>query len=262
MKNNKKSLSISIIICTYNSEATIEDTIKSIIEQNFKDYEVVIVDNNSTDKTVEIIKSYNLKKQQILIEKDNGLYSAINKGILLANGDIISILHSNDFYYESNTLTNIVEIFTLRNLDIVYGDLLYVKEHNKNSILRYWKSNTFIKGSFLKGWSPPHSSFFSKKKVYMEGKLYSENLGTSSDIELMYRFLEQYNFKSEYLNKVLVVMRYGGLSNNNFKNIYHQNVTTLKFLKIDNDFLKIIIFFIYKFLNRLKQFIKGRLFHD
>lgn len=262
MKNENKNLSISIIICTFNSEATIRDTIKSILLQNLKDYEVVVIDNNSTDKTIEIIKSYNLIKKQILIEKDSGVYSAINKGILLANGEIVSILHSSDFYYESSVLKNIVKIFELKNPDIVYGDLIYVREHNKNSILRYWKSNIFKKGSFQKGWSPPHPTFFCKKSVYMKFKSYNEDLGTSSDIELMYRYLEVYNLKFEYLNKLLVVMRYGGISNNSLKNIYSQNISILKFLKIKNNFLKSVIFFIGKFFIRIKQLIRGMFFYE
>ena len=258
MKNEIKNLSISIIICTFNSEATIADTLNSILAQDFKNYEIVIIDNNSNDKTIEIIKNYNSIKKQILIEKDNGVYNAINKGILLANGNIISILHSNDFYYKKDVLKNIINIFESNNLDIVYGDLVYVKKNNTKSILRYWKSNSFIRGSFYKGWSPPHPSFFCKKSIYIKGKLYNESLGNSADVELMHRYLEVHNFKSKYVNEIFIAMRYGGLSNNNFKNIYFQNRATLKFLNIENSFFKIFTFFYGKFFNRIKQFITGK----
>jgi glycosyltransferase len=123
----KKKPLISIIIATNNSEKTIKDTLGSIEKQIFKNYEVIVIDKKSTDNTIKIIKNKKLKCR-IYIGRDTGIYDAINKGILKSKGSIISILHSNDYYYNKYTLLNVVKSFHENNVDIVYGDLLYVKK--------------------------------------------------------------------------------------------------------------------------------------
>ncbi len=248
----KKKPLVSIIVATFNSEKTISDTLDSIKTQTFNNYEIIIIDKDSTDKTIEIVKKKKLKTR-IYIGKDHGIFDAINKGIKKSRGKIISILHSNDYYYDKYSLENVAYLFTLKKVDIVYGNLIYVSQNNKNSIIRYWKSSDFKKNLFMKGWSPPHPTFFCKKKNYAEAGLYKVNLGNSADIELMHRFLQVRKFKSYFINKALVVMRYGGASNNNIKNIIKQNLVTLNFLKIKKNFLLVAFFIIYKICNRTLQ---------
>jgi glycosyltransferase involved in cell wall biosynthesis len=250
----KKNPLISIIIATYNSENTISDTLDSVKKQIFKNYEVVVIDKKSTDNTIKIVKKNKLKSR-IYIGRDAGIYDAINKGILKSKGSIISILHSDDYYYDKYTLLNVIKVFQKKKVDIVYGNLLYVKKNNKNSIIRNWKSSIFKNNLFMKGWSPPHPTFFCKKKNYRIAGLYNNNIGNSADIELMYRFLQKQKFKSYFLNKVLVVMRYGGTSNNSIKNIVQQNLSTLKFLKITNNFFLVFVFFASKAYLRVNQII-------
>ena len=250
----KKNPLISIIIATYNSENTISDTLDSVKKQIFKNYEIVVIDKKSTDNTIKIVKKNKLKSR-ICIGRDAGIYDAINKGILKSKGSIISILHSDDYYYDKYTLLNVIKVFQKKKVDIVYGNLLYVKKNNKNFIIRNWKSSIFKNNLFVKGWSPPHPTFFCKKKNYRIAGLYKKNIGTYADIELMHRFLQKKQFKFYFLNKVLVVMRYGGISNNSIKNILQQNLNTLKFLKIINNPFLIFIFFISKIYLRIKQII-------
>jgi glycosyltransferase len=247
-------MKVSIIIPTFNSSQTIQDTINSVTSQNFKNYEIIIVDNNSKDKTIEIIKKNKLKDIKFIIENDGGVYDAINKGIKLSTGKIISILHSDDIYYNNKVLDNVVHAFTVHETNIVYGDLLYVKKSNVDSILRFWEPKSFIKGSFLKGWHPPHPSFFVKKELFNKYGFYKTNIGNSADVELMYRFLEINNIYSIYLNYILVRMRYGGKSNKSFSSILKQNIQIIRFLRINKNYYKVTIFFMYKLINRFKQF--------
>jgi glycosyltransferase involved in cell wall biosynthesis len=248
----KKKPLISIIVATFNSEKTISDTLDSIKTQIFNNYEIIIIDKDSSDKTIEIVKKKKLKTR-IYIGKDHGIFDAINKGIKKSRGKIISILHSNDYYYDKYSLENVANLFTLKKVDIVYGNLIYVGQNNKNYIIRYWKSSDFKKNLFMKGWSPPHPAFFCKKKNYVEAGLYKINFGNSADIELMHRFLQVRKFKSYFLNKALVVMRYGGASNNKIINIIKQNLVTLNFLKIKKNFLLVALFIIYKICDRTLQ---------
>ncbi len=249
-------MNVSIIIPTFNSEKTIQTNIESIIDQTFKDFEVIVVDNNSTDKTIEIIKSKNIPNIKFLVEEDNGIFDAINKGIKLSNNQIISVLHSDDIYFNRDVLQNIIDSFREDlNNDIIYGDLIYVKKKNLNSILRYWKPGKYFNNSFYKGWHPPHPSFFAKKILFERYGYYNLENGNSSDVELMFRFLEINRVKSKYINKTFVKMRYGGASNKNIVSIIKQNIQILRFLKINKKVHKILIFILYKFLNRLKQFV-------
>lgn len=248
-------MKISIIIPTFNSSETIQDTINSVIFQNFKNYEIIIVDNNSKDKTIEIIKKNRLIDIKFIIEKDKGVYDAINKGIKLSTGKIISLLHSDDIYYDNKVLDNVVTAFATYETNIVYGNLLYVKKNNIDSVLRFWKPKSFIKGSFLKGWHPPHPSFFVQKELFSKYGFYKTTIGNSADVELMYRFLEINNIYSTYINYIFVKMRYGGKSNKKFNAILKQNIEIIRFLGINNNYYKIFFFFIHKLINRLKQFL-------
>ena len=155
-------MKISIVTATSNSENYILSNINSINMQSYKNYEHIIIDNKSNDKTIDIIKK-NGKNLIIKSEKDMGIYDAFNKGIGIASGDIISILNSDDFYKNSDILEDVVEIFMKQKVDIVYGNLDYVRRNNINKIVRYWKSNTFKTNSFNIGWSPIQLSLLEKQ---------------------------------------------------------------------------------------------------
>tara|TARA_B110000238_G_C16123827_1_gene438317 strand:+ start:1183 stop:1944 length:762 start_codon:yes stop_codon:yes gene_type:complete len=245
---------ITIITPTYNSAKTILTNITSVKNQKYQNFEHIIVDNNSNDQTLNLIKKNINKNIRIITEKDKGIYDAINKGIKLAQGEIISILHSDDIYYDNETLSKVVESFGKKNTDIVYGDLLYVSKYDLNNVIRYWKSGKFRQGLFMLGWSPPHPSFFIKKKIHNKFGYYNIKIGNPADIELMYRFLELKKVNSKYINKVLIKMRYGGKSNNSIIEIFRQNVRILNFLHLRSPF-KIIKFIYFKILDRMLQLI-------
>jgi glycosyltransferase involved in cell wall biosynthesis len=247
---------ISIIISTFNSEKTIQSNIESIKSQTYKNYQIIVVDNNSSDQTINIIKKNNLFNVKFFIEDDLGVFDAINKGINHSSGDIISVLHSDDFYNDKDVLENVVKKFNEnKKNDIIYGNLVYVRKNDINQTLRYWKPGIYKKNSFYKGWHPPHPSFFAKKKLFLDYGLYDLRHGNCADVELMFRFLNIHNIQSGYLNKTLIKMRYGGASNKNIFTIINQNIQILKFLKITRNYYKISVFILYKFLDRLKQFV-------
>jgi glycosyltransferase involved in cell wall biosynthesis len=254
----KKNYKISVITPTFNSEKTIFDNLQSVANQNYSHWEQIIIDNLSEDKTLNIISHRKSSQIRIFSQKDKGIYDAINKGISFARGDIISILNSDDFFYSSKVLSQINNSFNENNVDAVYGDLIYVSRNNKNTLLRYWKSNNYYKNSFIKGWSPPHPSFFVKKNFYKSFGNYKINLGNSADFELMFRFFEKNNIKNFYVNKIFVAMRSGGSSNKDLLTIIKQNLIILEILNIKYNPLKLIIFFYSKFIERFIQFIRKK----
>lgn len=215
MSNNTK---VTIITVCYNSSSTIEDTIKSVIAQTYKNIEYIIIDGLSTDNTLAIINKYSNQVTKVISEKDNGLYDAINKGIGLATGDVIANLNSDDFYIDNNVISDIVSKFEQENTSLLYSDLYYVDADDTNIIKRYWKSGKYKKGLFFKGWMPPHPTFFVKKEIYNQYGVFNLKLKSAADYEIMLRFIHKYECSLSYLNRVTVKMRVGGVSNSSIAN--------------------------------------------
>lgn len=215
-------MKVSIITVSYNSEKTIEDTIKSVLSQDYPNIEYVIIDGASKDATLEIVRKYRDKITQVISEKDKGIYDAMNKGIALATGDIIGILNSDDFYADANVISSIVAQFT-PTIDAVYADLVYIDANNTDRITRLWKSGNYTQGDFKKGWMPPHPTFFVKSECYQKYGNYSLQLKSAADYELMLRLIHKEQIKINYLPKVIVKMRTGGASNASLKNRIRAN---------------------------------------
>ena len=249
-------MKISIITVVYNREKTIKDCINSVLCQTHKNIEYIVIDGLSNDGTIEIIKSFGDNIDRFISEKDDGLYHAMNKGIEIATGEIIGFLHSDDLYYNDDVLSNIANKFENNPLlDACYGDMLHVSKINTSRIIRYWKSNPFVPGSFSKGWSPPHLSFFVKHEIYKKYGSFNTMYAISSDVDLMIRFLEVHRINSEYIPQILIKMRYGGISTN-LKNLFKQNLEVLHALERNNLPKNFFIFFIQKIVSRFMQIIK------
>lgn len=249
-------MKISIITVIWNNKKTIKDAIDSVLGQTYKDIEYIIVDGASTDGTVEVVQSYGDKITKFISEPDKGLYDAMSKGLSLATGEIVGILNSDDVYFDNKVIKKIASKLERENVDSVYGDLFYVKEDDLNSVVRYWKSSDFQKGSFAKGWHPPHPTFFVKKEIYQQYGYFDLNMKVSADFELMIRFLEKYNISTSYLPEVIVRMRIGGESNRSIKNIIAGNKSILK--AFDKNGIKVnkLMYLFHRFLPKILQIIK------
>ena len=210
-------MKISIITVCYNSSETIADTIQSVASQSYPDIEYIIVDGLSKDSTVDIIKQHADVVSKWVSEKDKGIYDAMNKGISMATGDIIGILNADDVYTDSEVLNNVVRQFEDQSVQGVYGDLKYVQKDNLNKVIRYWKSGDYTQGKFLQGWMPPHPTFYVRKNIYDTYGKYRTDMPSASDYEFMLRVIHVKQIKLQYLPKVLVLMREGGVSNRSIK---------------------------------------------
>lgn len=216
-------MKVSIITVTYNSAGTLEQTILSVIKQTYPNIEFIIVDGGSTDDTLKILDKYRVSISKQISEKDNGLYEAINKGIDMAEGDVIGILHSDDFYIHEKVIENYVKLFESKPCDAVYTDLYYVDRDNIDKIKRKWKSGEYKEGSFLYGWMPPHPTFFVRKSMYDKYGKYILNFKTAADYELMLRFIHKNKIRLAYLPEFTVKMRIGGKSNATVQNRLNAN---------------------------------------
>lgn len=215
--------SYSIITVVFNNCQTILDTLRSVQAQGGV-LEHLIIDGGSTDDTLEIIHQEGSPLVKVLSEPDEGIYDAMNKGIRLASGDIIAFLNSDDIYFDNSILENVRLCFDRDlKLEIVYGDLVYVKKDNTNNIVRSWTNQSYHSVFFEDGNVPAHPSFFVKRKALVETQGFDLQFQIAADYELMFRLLKIEARTSLYYSGILVRMRLGGESNKSLKNIIRGN---------------------------------------
>ena len=248
-------MKISVITICFNSAETIEQTIKSVIEQSYKNIEYIIIDGDSSDGTKEIIKKYRNKITKFISEKDKGIYDAINKGIKIANGDIVSLLHGNDIFSSHNSLLKIVEEFkNNNNFDVIISDLAFKKNFKEQKIYRYYKAKYFKKWMLRIGYSPPHlSSFFRLKKIQDVG-FYNPNFRIAGDFDFFVRSFLVNNLKFKILNECLIYMSVGGLSGRNIKSYLISSKEINQSLKSNGYFSNFLITFM-RFPLKIIQFL-------
>ena len=215
-------MKISIVTPAFNSAATIRDTLESIKMQDYPDIEHIIIDGVSKDLTMEILTGYPHVSKTIS-EPDRGLYDAMNKGIRLATGDVVGILNSDDFYTHPQVLSRVAALFAQTGADALYADLEYVDMRDTTRVVRTWKAGAIKPGCFLRGWMPPHPTFFVRRHLYEQFGLFNPELRFSADYELMLRFLLKNKLSACYLPEVTVRMRTGGASNANLFNRFRAN---------------------------------------
>ena len=139
-------MKISIITVCFNSQQTIKATIKSVLNQSYKQIEYIIIDGASTDNTIEIIKEFSNSIDVFVSESDAGIYDAINKGINKSSGDVVGLLHADDIFDNNTVIENVISSFD-EDIDMIYGDINYVDRKDINRVIRRWKSNIYTKGN-------------------------------------------------------------------------------------------------------------------
>jgi glycosyltransferase len=206
---------ITIITVCYNRKATIEKAMKSVLDQNYPNIEYIVIDGNSNDGTKEIIESYKDKIDQYISEPDKGMYDAINKGLQLATGDAIGLMHSDDEFYDENAISKIVSQFNLDpTIEGVYGDGIYVSNDSEERLIRNRIGGDFSIKKVKSGWLPLHPTVYLKKSVMDKYGLYNLDFKIASDTEFLLRYLYKYKIKMSYINAYIVKMRMGGMSTN------------------------------------------------
>ncbi|MFH6769540.1 glycosyltransferase family 2 protein [Gaetbulibacter aquiaggeris] len=220
-------MKLSIITATYNSQATIASCMASLVQQSYQAIEYVIVDGNSSDDTLEIVKQYQLNYPHVAFkitsEPDLGIYDALNKGIAQATGAVIGFVHSDDVLASNTILSEIAQAFQNKALDGVYGDLQYVAHSNTNQVIRYWKSRSFHPKLLKQGWMPAHPTLFLKRGVYEKYGNFDTSYKIAADYDFMLRILKEHTLKFLYLPQVITKMRVGGMSNRSVKNIIQKS---------------------------------------
>ena len=225
-----------------------ENCIKSVLNQNYNNLEYIIIDGNSSDGTKLIIDKYKSHISKIVIEDDNGIWNAMNKGLKLAEGEIIGFLNSDDYYFE-NTLEIVNDYFSKNNIDFLFGAVeKYKLMHGYSPWKIYW--------SF--GFYTSHSvGFFMNKKKHLNVGLYNENY-LSADLDFFYKMIVKYKMKgvASKKNEVFGKFTKGGFSS---KINYIDHLIDLNKIRIGNkqNFLLVYFLFLIKILKKPIKFIKG-----
>lgn len=210
---------ISIITVTYNSAATIANTLHSVLNQTYTDIEYIVVDGLSQDGTIDILREFepNFKgRMHWLSERDEGIYDAMNKGIRMASGDVVGILNSDDYFTSDDVVARCAEAFKEDDVDAVYGDIHFINDGEPDKCVRYYSSRRFSPGWLRFGFMPAHPSFYARREVFERAGLYKTDYKIGSDYEMMVRLFCKHKIRAKYLPLDFVTMRLGGLSTRNF----------------------------------------------
>ncbi|MBO8161871.1 MAG: glycosyltransferase [Thermosipho sp. (in: Bacteria)] len=223
---------ISILTVTLNSVKTLKNTISSVIKQTYNNYEHIIVDGGSFDGTLDLICEYARKypdKVKWISEKDSGIYDALNKAIKMSTGDIISILHSDDQYFDAYVLEEISNIFKKKNVHYVFSDVVHFKD--KNGVERVTTIRKNKKGKICLGWIPSHTGLFLKREVHDKLGFYRTDLKIAADYDFMLKLFTNNELVGYYYPRFTIKMRDGGASTSGIKSIIKGNIECYKILK-------------------------------
>lgn len=212
-------MKISIVTVSYNSAATIVDTLYSVALQTHPDLEHVIVDGGSKDATLQMVHAHGIANRKMVSEPDRGIYDAMNKGLSMATGEIVGFLNSDDIYADPKALERVAQAFRDPNIDVVYGDIVFVAQNDTTRVVRVWKSEPYTLGMCSRGWMPPHPSLYVRKSAYDKHGSYDLAFPAAADFEMALRLLDRAKLKFAYVPFVQVRMRMGGQSTRSLKNI-------------------------------------------
>lgn len=210
-------MKVSIITTCYNRASTIRGAVESVLAQDYPDIEYVIVDGASADGTVEILREYEGRVARIVSEPDRGMYEAINKGIRMATGEVVGLLHSDDFFYDNHVVSRIVERLQATGADFLYGNGLFVNAGNTDKVVRNWIGGAYRIWKVRHGWLPLHPTCYIRREAMERRGLYNETYKIAADSDFLFRYLLGGDLTVTYLNEYIVRMRMGGLSTDSEK---------------------------------------------
>ena len=213
---------ISIVTAVYNRAGTIEDALASLRAQTRPVHQHVIQDGGSTDGTLDLVRRLEGPETALVSERDGGIYDAINRGIRRATGDVIGLLHSDDFFASDDVLEAVASSFR-PDVDGVYGDLDYVSAEDPSRIIRRWRSGPYTPRKLRRGWMPPHPTLFLRRQVFETHGLYDPVLRIAADYDAMLRWMIAGRIRLAYVPTVFTRMRVGGASNRSLANVMRKS---------------------------------------
>ena len=218
-------MKISVVTVCRNAASTIGYALESFFAQRHADKELIIVDGDSTDKTLKVIGSFPTDGVTLISEPDRGLYDAMNKGLAAFTGEAVGFLNADDRFADELALSTLAD--GLERADIVFGDLDFVASHRPRQVVRRWRTGPYVRGAFRRGWMPAHPTFYCRRQVVEAVGAFDLRYRTAADYDYMLRSLELRDFKAAAIGRVLVDMQHGGRSSAGLRASIHHNLEAL-----------------------------------
>ena len=215
-------LKISIITAVYNSEATVGEAIASVARQRFPGLEHVIIEGKSKDNSLDAVYRAGHDRMVVFSEADKGIYDALNKGIARATGDVIGLVHSDDYLADDGVLQRIADAFSDPAVEAIFGDLDYVARENTSHVIRHWSTGPFHPRRLRRGWMPAHPTLYLRRAVFERMGTYDTGFQIAADYDFILRYFSQTQARPVYIPEVLYKMRVGGVSNRSLSKIFHK----------------------------------------
>lgn len=228
-------MKVSIITICYNAAEHIDETIRSVVMQDHKDIEHIVIDGGSTDGTQVKIERYREVIAHFTSEKDKGVYDAMNKGLRASTGEVVAFVNGGDMIAHRSCVSEMAAEFSKEDADAIYGDAYMVDPHDIKKVKRFWKGGAYHREKFRSGWMPPHLGTYIRKEVYDRLGHFRDDLKVSADYELMFRFMYKHRVRVRYVPKVLVRFRLGGISNRSLAHIWRANLEVYKAWKLNGE---------------------------
>ena len=248
-------MKVSVITATYNREATVVRAMSSIKSQTHTDVQIIVIDGASQDSTVALVTPILGDKDILRSELDLGIYDALNKGLALADGEVIAFLHSDDLYFDNNVISKVVEIFSDESIDAVYGDVCFFSGSNVTKIRRRYRSDKLSARNLAWGKMPAHPAIFIRRRVYEKIGYFETDFQIAADYEFLCRLVQYANLKSVYLSSVLVRMELGGVSTGGFRNTILLNKEVFRAIRKNGIYTNIFML-LSKYPSKIFQFLR------
>jgi glycosyltransferase involved in cell wall biosynthesis len=210
-------MKISVITVCYNSQATIERSIQSVVDQQWSEVEHIVIDGGSTDGTLEILERFRPHLTSLVSEPDKGIYDAMNKGLARASGEVVCFLNADDQYADPTVLTEVAQQMRTHKLDALVADVGFFKAGEPTRMIRRYRSDRFSPQKLAWGWMPAHPGFFLKREVAQRVGLFKTDYRIAGDYEFVVRAFHGHKLRYRHLPRVLVNMQAGGASNNGWR---------------------------------------------
>ena len=208
---------VSVITVCYNSASTIAAALQSVQMQTWPEIEHIVIDGGSYDGTQDVITSHGAHVSRVVSERDDGIYDAMNKGLLLATGDVICFLNADDAYADDGVIARAVARMNQRCLDALYGDVVFFSPGDPDRVVRRYRSGPFTLRRLAWGWMPAHPALFMTANVYRRTGLFNTSYRLAGDYDYIIRVMLNGDVKAEHQAEVFVRMQAGGISTSGWR---------------------------------------------
>lgn len=200
-------MKLSIITICRNEVAGIENTIQSVLNQEFKDFEYIVIDGNSTDGTREVIENYKDKIDVFISERDNGIYSAMNKGLSKSEGEFVLFLNGGDYFYNEKVLEDVFNNKITK--PVIYG---YCETRTSINTPTLFKAPQNLTKLHLIKTSIPHQATFVKRELFLKYGMFDETFKIAGDYDFLLRLVVKNSIQSQYVPVLCAYFDRNGIS--------------------------------------------------